>query len=207
MGRITGSRCGFDPASAPAQNIAVLIGDSIVSNMYGNAFNVLRPVGKVLIKQATAGDEIVDEYNRWLVSEYRGDVRVKWIYVQCGINNIVHGSYTDAQIVAQMSTLISDIQTHNPNAHIFLQKMDPCKTYLGTIGAGRYPQWQNVDALMATTFGALYLTAVSDNINDGFDDAKVVYGGPGLLHPNSTADVDSANILLTEAQALPGGWS
>lgn len=175
--------------------------------MFNNAFNVLRPVGKVLVKLATAGDEIVDEYNRWLVSESRGDPRVKWIYVQCGINNVVHGSYTDAQIVAQMTTLITDIQTKNPNAAIHLAEMDPCKTYLGTIGAGRYPQWQNVNALMAAAFPTIWHTTISDNINDGADDAKVVYGGPGFLHPNSTADVDSANILLTWAQALPGGWS
>lgn len=178
--------------------------------MFLNGVNLFRPLGKVVDKIAAAGEETVQQYTRWLASERRGDVRVKWIFIQCGINNILHGSYTAAQIIAQMSTLIADIQATTPWATIFLAKMDPAKSKLDAVsltgGPNRYQQWVDVNAGYASSFPTLWSTSISDALNDGADSLQSTYDSGDGLHPNSSGDVVAANDTASKAAALPGGW-
>lgn len=172
---------------------------------------ILRPVGKVINAIAAAGHEVIDQYNLWLASESRGDPRVRWVFVQCGINNILHGTYTAAQIIAQMATLIGDIQTQNPDADIYLAKMDPAKFRLdivtGTGGPNRYTQWVDVNAGYAAAHPAIWLTTISDALNDGADNLDAAYDSGDGLHPNTTGDAIAVDDLKAWAVALPGGWS
>lgn len=159
------------------------------------------------MRAAVAGDEIGQQYADWLVSEQRGDLRVKWIYVQCGINDILHGAETAAQIIASMTTLINDIQANNPWSSINLQKLDPAKAKLDTVpGVNRYQLWLDVNAGLAAAFPAIWHTDISDALNDGSDNLKAIYDSGDGLHPNSAGDQASATILNSWATSLPGGW-
>lgn len=163
------------------------------------------------MRAAVAGEEIGQQYAHWLVSDFRGDVRVKFIYVQCGINDILHGSYTASQIIANMTTMINDMQTMNPWSTIRLEKMDPAKTKLDAVsltgGPNRYQQWLDVNAGLAAAFPTIWHTDISDNLNDGADSLKATRDSGDGLHPNSTGDTESATILNTWASSLPGGWN
>jgi lysophospholipase L1-like esterase len=201
---ILSSDAQVDAAPLPDANLAdaaplchhatrgALLGDSIVSNLYNNARNLLQVQGDTVIRLAVAGSTVLDQYNAWLTSTARGNPAIDWIYLQCGINDILHGDKTAAVIVQQMTVFLDDIYAHNPNAVVFFGAMDPARTKLDAIAANRYPLWQQVQAGYAA-LGARF--DISDALNDGTDRLIPIDDYGDGLHPSPTGDRTSATIL------------
>lgn len=156
---------------------------------------------------AVAGFDVGEATTQWYQSIHRGNTRTKWVFIQIGINDVVHGQLSATQILAALAILISDIQTTTPSASIHLAKMDPAKTYLGTIGADRYQRYLDVEAGKLANWPSIYNTTIHDALSDGNDDLQTTYGGAGVLHPNTTGDAKAVDTLVTWLNALPGGWT
>lgn len=191
--------------------LGVMLGDSIVSQMQiaGRVKLCIPPndtaTSKVLAL-AVAGWEVGQMYTSWLGSTGRGNPRTKWVFFQGGINDILHGQLSAAQIEAKIDQLIADIQTSTPWATIYMAKMDPCHAYLDTVGADRYPRYQAVDAYLAATYPSIYHTDIHDALADGNDDFQTIYGGQ-VLHPNTTGDGVAVDTFKAWLVATFGSWA
>lgn len=175
----------------------ILIGDSIVSNMYVDGGGTpLLAGGNTVTKLAVAGHTIQDQYAVWLASAARGDASYNWIYYQCGINNILHNDQSEATIRSAYQTFIADIKAQNPGAVLWVSKMMPAKGYLDAINGTRYPLWQAVNADYLADYPSNYRTEVSDQLNDGADSLQAIYqSGDGGLHPNHNANVATGTTI------------
>lgn len=169
-----------------------LLGDSIVNNLYLDGHFLLAVDGDTVIRLAVAGATVLDQYNAWLASTARGNPDIDWIYLQCSINDILHGDETAAIILQRMTAFLDDIHTQNPNAVVFFGAMDPARTKLDVIGANRYPLWQQVQASYAA-LGARF--DISNALNDGTDRLLAVDDYGDGLHPNPVGDRASATLL------------
>lgn len=191
----------------------MLLGDSIVNQMSLGAPNKSKlklppstTPSSACTNLAVAGYDVGEATTQWYQSIHRGNLRTKWVFVQIGINDVIHGQLSATQILAALTVLINDIQTTTPWASIHLAKMDPCQTYLGTIGADRYPRYLDVEAGKLANWPSIYNTTIHDTLSDGNDDLQTIYGGQ-QLHPNSTGDGVAVDTLVTWLNALPGGWA
>lgn len=178
----------------------VLIGDSIVSNIFNDAHNVLEAGGSTVTKLAVAGAIVSDQLAVWQASSVRGNSSYDWGFAMIGINNALAGN-SAASYLATLDTLLADIHTNNPGMHLFLDIMDPCKTRLDATGGDRYGLWQSYNAGLLAR-GAI--RTISDLMNDGADSLKSIYfqAGDNGLHPNTQGNIDSATALraLVNAQ-------
>lgn len=169
---------------------------------------ILAPAGKFINKNAVAGHTIENQLASWLVNPQRKDARIKWIFVQCGINNVLNGAQTAAQIDSAMGTLLAQLASDCPLATILPYTMDPAKAKLDTTtlsgGPDRYALWQAVQALYV---GRGFNQAITSSaLNDGADNLAAAYDSGDGLHPNEAGNQLADNTLLPVLQALPGGW-
>lgn len=184
-----------------------LLGDSIVSNMGTNAGSVLTAGGSTFTKLAIAGAIVTGQYATWQASSVRGNSSYDWIFLMVGINDVLAGT-ASATILANIDTFLNDIKTNNPNAKLYFDIMDPCKTRLDattlTGGLDRYVLWQTVNAGYVSR-GAINI--VSAAMNDGADSLKSIYfqAGDNGLHPNAAGDTQSATVLRAQIDTdFPG---
>jgi lysophospholipase L1-like esterase len=177
----------------PRHTKGVLVGDSIVSNLYNNARNILLASGHTVFRNAVAGATVHDQLLTWQASALRGDPTIDWFYVQCGINDVAHGGVAALAIADDMEVLLDDIHTHNPGAVVFVGIMDPARTKLEAIAADRYPLWQALNALYVSRFAAR--GEISNALNNGADALLAIDDNGDGLHPSPTGDRTSAMIL------------
>jgi len=138
-----------------------------------------------IVSMADSGYTINQQRDVWLASEQRGRSDIQWVYLQLGINDITAGR-SEAQMSADLTALITDINTENPSAQVFLAPMTPARTIYS---AGQYAIWQavnddingtgaipvtgsNLTRLSATVWNAMndgsgYLTTPCDSAADG----------------------------------------
>lgn len=177
----------------PHKTRGVLIGDSIVQNLFLNARNVLQANGSLVLKIAVAGAKIEDQYYTWTMSPLHSDPNIDWFYVQCGINNILGTGQTVEQDAHVMQVLLEDLHQTHPNAKIYFATMDPARGMLINVpGPERYPMWQDLNALFIA-MGAN--DTISQGLNDGMDNLASNYNNGDGLHPNPAGDLASAAIL------------
>lgn len=179
----------------------VLCGDSIVQNMYNNAHPVLEKGGNTVVKLAVAATVVNDQYNTWLASAQRGDPTVGWVYIKCGINDVIAGTAA-ATVLATMTTWWNDIRAQNPTAVIFLEQMNPAKSKLDTVSANRYPIWLALNSGYAGLGGR---TEISNAVNNGADSIQAQYDNGDGLHLNPAGDTLSAGILRYRRDLTFGG--
>lgn len=195
--------CAHDAQSEPdaflcveAPTKGVLIGDSIVQNMYLYSRAPLVAGGSTVTRLAVAGDTIGNQIGRWMVSPLRGDETVDWIYVQIGINDILHGQLDAREMYGIMSLFIADIRANNPGALVYLSVPDPAKLKLDAVsltgGKNRQQVWVEFKALLLANGGTSF---ISDALNDGNDSLIVMFEKPDHLHPNPAGDLLSGNLL------------
>lgn len=180
-----------------------LLGDSIVSNMYNNASNIFTAGGSSVTKLAVAGAIVSGQYATWLASAVRGNTSYDWLFLMVGINDVLADT-SSATILANIDTFIADIKANNPNAKLYFDIMDPCKTRLDATGGDRYALWQTVNAGYVTR-GAMSI--VSTAMNDGADSLKSIYfqSVDNGLHPNSAGDIQSATVMRAQIDTdFPG---
>lgn len=186
-----------------------MLGDSIVANMgSGEQIKLSPSVYSRTANRGVSGHTVAQFLSDWQdgASSFRGDSRLKWVMVMGWVNDILQGR-SSAQILADYSTLITDIQTNNASATIMLAKATPMKTYLNNQNGGYYAIYQAVDSGLASTYPTLYDTTIHDALADGNDDLQSTYGGAGTLHPNATGQVKQVDTLVTWLNALSGGWT
>lgn len=186
-----------------------LIGDSITANLGpGESNPKLSPSARSQARNfGVSGHTVAQIYADWLACWLRGDARLKWVFIGGPANDIVQGR-SRAQIAADYATLISDVQTQNPAATIFLCKATPMHTYLvNTGGAPMYQMYLDVATDLAATYPTLYNTTIHDALADGNDDLQSTYGGAGNLHPNTAGSTKIVDTLYTWLTALSGGWT
>lgn len=174
----------------------VLIGDSIVQDLYLAARTEMQADGDVLYKVAVAGATVHDQYLTWFTSTLRGQADIDWIYIQIGINDDLHGQDSVSVVAQNMSELIHDIQMVNPNAIIFFATMDPAKAKLDMVslsgGPDRYQYWKDLNAKYLAMQAR---DDLSQGLNNGSDYLALNYDGGDGLHPNTAGDLASAAVL------------
>lgn len=188
-----------------------MLGDSIVSQMQiaGRVKLAIAPNNDTAtaktIGLAIAGFEIGQAYTTWLGSTLRGNPRTLWVFIQVGVNDILHNQLSVVQMEAKYDQLIADVQTTTPWATIYLAKMDPCHAYLDSVGADRYPKYQALDTYLAATYPSIYHIDIHDALADGNDDFQAIYGGQ-VLHPNTTGDGVAVDTFKAWLVSTFGSW-
>jgi len=186
----------------PRHTKGLMIGDSIMVGVYKYCTPITNK-GHVVLSNAVAGHEIGNQFAVWLTSPYRGDPTIEWIFIQVGINDVIHDITTVPQYVALMKAFLADIKASNPNAVIFFGKMTPAKSRLDEISAvsghSRYPMWLATNAGYADF--ATILPGISDAVNDGADSLLPQYAHTDHLHLNIDGYTLSASILETWIEA------
>lgn len=174
----------------------LLIGDSIVNNMYanttarahitsGSGFAGPTLGGTItLFNQAVNGDIVQGQLTLWQASALRGDQSLGAVFVQCGVNNAKGGDHCDL-VLEYMENLIEDIRSHNPITKILLSQIMPCGIYLDGLGANHRGNLEFINALFKERYGA------NPRIHDMFQDPRspgnlwTEFDSGDGLHPSS----------------------
>jgi lysophospholipase L1-like esterase len=171
------------------------IGDSIVVGAFKAYRSFMLHEGDAVINVSVAGNTVDNQYSAWLLSPARGNPDVSWIFVQCGINDVLHGETTAPNIAARMEDLLDDISANNPEATVFFSIMDPARLRFETmaqVGPPRYPLWQELNGYYLNMGG---LRRVSDALNNGADYLVTEYDHGDGLHPNDAGYLVTATII------------
>jgi hypothetical protein len=173
----------------------LILGDSIPRDMYVNGLGVLQVNGDKVALGAVGGATVGDQFANWRTSYARGSDDLDWIYLQAGINDIIHGNITVEATVSTMAAFLEDIHTANPHTLVFLGAMGPARSRLDIItGVSRYPMWIAVQGGYAALDA---MPGISDALNDGMDNLLLSCDSGDHLHPLPACDKSSAAILRT----------
>jgi lysophospholipase L1-like esterase len=180
----------------PHHTKGLMIGDSITVGVFKFRTPILA-AGNTVVNNSVAGHAVGEQFAVWLVSPYRGDPSIDWIFVQIGINDILHGLTTAPQTVALMRVFLADIRTNNPHAVIFFGKITPSKVRLdqvtATSGPNRYQLWLDVNAGYSNFVNVL--PGIANALNDGADSLRPEYDHGDHLHLSDTGYTLSATVL------------
>ena len=186
----------------PHHTKGVMIGDSITVGVYKYRTPITSK-GHIVLNNAVAGHEIGNQYAVWLTSPYRGDASIDWIFIQVGINDILHDITTVPQYTALMRVFLADIRASNPHAVIFFGKVTPAKSRFDEItavaGHNRYQMWLDTNSAYASF--TTVLPGIAAALNDGADSLLPQYANTDHLHLNIDGYTLSSTILESWIEA------
>ncbi len=110
----------------------------------------------------------------WDESPHKGASYVTAVLIEGGVNDIIVDEVSGAVALTRAQSLIDNIKAANPSAKIIVQKLSPCRGYLGET---KYPHWVTYND------GVDSLTDVDEVI----DSHVAALGAEGVEGPNYLA--------------------
>ncbi len=152
---------------------------------------------------AASGDAISAQRAKWDASGYAGDSNVQAVIIQCGINDIA-GLISAATIITSLNNWIADIADTNPDASIYISKINPIRNALSA------PQQAIYDAVQLAIEGggATPVTGVDGRITEHYtvlsnsDSMRTAYQISGVSDNVHENDAGRAAIAAAYQRTL-----
>ncbi len=167
----------------------LLIGDSIVFRLGNAVFPLLTANGVDTVYSIAQNGATVDAERTLYETGIYPNINLDYIFVMVAVNDVL-ANESAATIEGKLATLVSSIQTRNPEAVLIVSEMLPARTTFDAKNPAFYSVWLEVNSWLRTTYGAV--TTLSDALNDGSGHQLMTVDG---THPNTAGNNLIGGIL------------
>lgn len=99
-----------------------------------------------IVSYSYPGERVDQQQARYDSCAQKGKSYVNWIFLMCGVNDVMQGA-TSATVISRIQSFVNDINTNNPNARIILAPITPCESHVGAT------EWTTIQAINTAIAG------------------------------------------------------